>query len=376
MHTNFPTQTVWMTEFNASGAGAVSDAAVLAHLIPAVDYCERTPWIEGYAWFMSRISGDPYDSLLTSTSGVLTAAGHAYVQMPVHDPNIYYRIPGRLQAERYVTMTNMTIAPTTDTNGLADMISSAAFGSVDYNIQVDSPGNYLLNFRVAGAIGQIRVLNGSTLLGIASATQTGWSTVSTTISLAAGTQTLHVVLFANAQRLNWMEFLATNQPPVLAAIANQSILAGGTMLVTNSASDSNFPPLPLTFSLLNPPAGASIDPNSGLFTWRPTIAQSPSTPTVTVVVSDNGVPPLSATQSFTVTVTQPATPTLSASFTNGQFGFWINGDTGPDYIIQTSTNLASWSPVFTSNSPSLPCFWVDTNSLSNPFLFYRVLLGP
>ena len=169
----------------------------------------------------------------------------------------------------------------------------------------------------------------------------------------------------------------TNQPPVLAAIPNQSIMAGRTLLVTNLASDPNIPPLPLTFSLLNPPAGASINTNSGLFTWRPTMAQSPSTQTVAVVVSDNGVPPLSATQSFAVTVIQPAFPVLSAvSVTNGQFGFWVNGDTGPDYTIQASTNLTSWVSMFTSNSPALPYFWVDTNSVSYPFLFYRVLLGP
>ena len=212
MHTDFPTQTVWVTEFNASVGGATSDAQVLANLIPSVDYCERTPWIEGYSWFMSRITGDPYNSLLTSSSGVLTAAGQAYVQMPVHETNLYYRIPGRLQAERYVTITNMNIAPTTDTNGLADMISAAAGGSVDYNIQVDTAGSYPLNFRVSGAIGLISVYNGSTLLGTANATQTSWATVSTTITLAAGTQTLHVVLAANAQQVNWMEFQQVNGP--------------------------------------------------------------------------------------------------------------------------------------------------------------------
>jgi hypothetical protein len=463
MHTDYPTQSVWLTEFNTS---ASSDAAALANLIPSVDYCERMPWVEGYSWFMSRISGDPYNSLL-SGSGVLTAAGQAYVQMPVHDPNIYYRIPGRLQAERYVTLNQMSIAPTTDTNGLADMKSTAAGGSVDYNIQIDSPGNYPLNFRVAGAVGQIKVYNGGTLLGTANTTQTSWTTVSTTVSLAVGTQTLHVVLGSNAQRLNWMEFLAangvpsapsglnatagctqvvlnwsvsggatsynakssttnggpysiiasptttsytntslvsgttyyyvvsavngagestnsiqvsatpTNSPSVLAAIADQTVLAGRTLLVTNSASDPDAPPQLLTYSLPGAPAGASIDTNSGLFTWRPAIAQSPSTQTVTVVVSDNGVPVLTATQSFTVTVIQPALPTLNAtSITNGQFGFWIDGNTGPDYTIQASTNLTSWDSIFTSNSPALPYFWVDTDSVSYPFRFYRVLLGP
>jgi hypothetical protein len=86
---------------------------------------------------------------------------------------------------------------------------------------------------------------------------------------------------------------------------------------------------------------------------------------------------MSATQGFTVTVIQPVVPVLNAvSITNGQFEFWINGDTGPDYTIQASTNLSSWNPVFTGSSLPVPYFWVDTNSVSYPFLFYRVLLGP
>jgi len=76
-------------------------------------------------------------------------------------------------------------------------------------------------------------------------------------------------------------------------------------------------------------------------------------------------------------VIQPVVPVLNVvSITNGQFGFWINGNTGPDYTIQVSTNLTSWIPVITNSSPALPYFWVDTNSVSYPFLFYRVLLGP
>ena len=206
MHTDYPTQSVWLTEF--CHWGDTSDAAVLATLIPSVDFCERTPWLEGYAWFMSRINGDPYNSLLAG-SGILTAAGQAYVQMPVHDTNVFYHVPGRLQAERYVALNQVNIAPTTDADGLADMVSAAASGSLDYNIHVDYAGNYLVNFRVAGATGQISVYKGGTLLGTANVTQTGWSTVTASIALSAGTQTLHVVLATNTQRLNWMEFAST-----------------------------------------------------------------------------------------------------------------------------------------------------------------------
>src|SRR5208282_6221792 len=89
--------------------------------------------------------------------------------------------------------------------------------------------------------------------------------------------------------------VSVNQAPVLAAIPNQTILAGRTLVVTNSASDADIPAQTLTYSLFSAPPGASIDSNSGVFTWRPAIAQSPSTQTVAVVVSDNGVPTMSAT---------------------------------------------------------------------------------
>ncbi len=226
LHTEYPTQKIWLTEFDANGA--TSDAQVLATLIPAVDYCERTPWIEGYSWFMARFS-DPYNSLLTSSSGVLTAAGQAYVQMPVHETNLFYRIPGQLQAARYVTMNQMNIAPTTDTNGLADMISAAAGASLNYNIQVDTAGSYPLNFRVSGATGQISVYEGGTLLGAANVTQASWSTVSTTVTLPAGTQTLEVVLSANGQHFNWMQFQPVNGPVAVPTGVNAT--AGNAQVV-------------------------------------------------------------------------------------------------------------------------------------------------
>jgi hypothetical protein len=170
--------------------------------------------------------------------------------------------------------------------------------------------------------------------------------------------------------------VSVNQSPVLAPISNQTILSGRTLLVTNSAGDADVPAQTLAYSLLSAPTAASINTNSGVFTWRPTIAQAPSTQTVAVVVSDNGLPILNATQNFTITVTSPAIPTLNpALMTNGHFGFLINGDTGPDYTILTSTNLVSWLPMVT-NTPVLPYFWIDTNSISSPLRFYRTLLGP
>src|SRR5206468_1395562 len=58
------------------------------------------------------------------------------------------------------------------------------------------------------------------------------------------------------------------------------------------------------FSLVSGPAGVSVNPATGVLTWSPTEAQGPSTNVITVKVTDNGVPALSDSKSFTVVVTE------------------------------------------------------------------------
>nr|MDJ0925474.1 Ig-like domain-containing protein [Acidimicrobiia bacterium] len=67
----------------------------------------------------------------------------------------------------------------------------------------------------------------------------------------------------------------------------------------------------LTFILNGAPAGATINPSTGVFTWIPSEAQGPGVYTFDVVVSDDGTPTLSATQPVTVTVNEVNTaPTV------------------------------------------------------------------
>jgi hypothetical protein len=94
-----------------------------------------------------------------------------------------------------------------------------------------------------------------------------------------------------------------NTPPILPAQADVTVAELTTLIVTNTASDTNSPPNTLTYTLLTAPAGATIS-SSGVITWTPTEAQGPSTNTITTRVTDNGTPPLSATNSFTVVVTE------------------------------------------------------------------------
>jgi hypothetical protein len=173
---------------------------------------------------------------------------------------------------------------------------------------------------------------------------------------------------------------ATNLAPLLAPISNRTVIAGATLAITNSAAYPDAPPLPLTYSLLTspaPPAGASINASTGVFTWRPAIAQSGSTNTLGVIASDNGTPSLSATQSFLVTVLAPAKPTFTRlALTNGTFSFWINGDPGPDYLVWRSTNLMNWTPALSLTSPALPFLFSAPAPANTDHSFYRAQLGP
>ena len=103
----------------------------------------------------------------------------------------------------------------------------------------------------------------------------------------------------------------SNSPPVLAVIANQTVNEGSSLTVTASATDNDAPTNTLAFSLVSPPAGASINASSGLFSWTPSEAQGPGNYTITVQVTDSGSPALSDAKSFTVTVNEVnSAPTL------------------------------------------------------------------
>jgi len=168
----------------------------------------------------------------------------------------------------------------------------------------------------------------------------------------------------------------TNTPPVLASIGNQTVNVGQTVAFTASATDTDSPPQTLTFTLLAGTANATLNTNSGAFSWRPPVTQGNTTNAFTLKVADNGSPSLSATQSFTVTVNPLAQPGLSSiGLSNGLIGFQVSGDIGPDYAVQGSTNLADWITLFVTNSPAMPFLWTDTNTATLPAQFYRIKAG-
>lgn len=128
----------------------------------------------------------------------------------------------------------------------------------------------------------------------------------TPLTNQSGTTTITLVVSdgsAGATNLFLLTVDPVNDAPSLAGIAPQTIDEKTLLQFNNSTSDPENDQL--TFSLEpGAPLGAEINPTNGVFTWTPGEAQGPDTNTITIRVSDNGSPSLTATQTFTVTVNE------------------------------------------------------------------------
>jgi hypothetical protein len=224
---------------------------------------------------------------------------------------------------------------------------------------------------VTAAFAANPITGGASLLTLAATNTVTSGTSNVTIVARCGllTHTTTIVLTLNGVTLS-------NTPPTLYPIGNQTVNVGQTVAFTASATDTDQPPQKLTFALLAGATNATLSAKSGAFTFRPLTTQAGSTNDFTLMVADDGTPSLSATQSFTVTVNPLTQPDISnISFVGGQFSFSVSGQSGPDYAIQTSTNLTDWTTVFVTNSPALPFNWTDAPA-DEPQRFYRIKLGP
>ena len=224
--------------------------------------------------------------------------------------------------------------------------------------------------------------NGAAIVGATSSTLT----IPSAISANAGNYTV-IVTTAAGSVTSSVAALVVNPPsntaPVFTAPtsgANITINVGVSLATNCIATDSDIPAQTLTYALLTGPSSMTINTNSGVLVWRPNVSQAGSVNTVKVSVTDNGIPPLSATNTFTVTVTSLTQPTATTpNYSGGQFSVGVSGQVGPDYALQATTNLAggTWTTVASTNSPAtMPVILTDTNASAQPMQFYRVVTGP
>ncbi len=124
-----------------------------------------------------------------------------------------------------------------------------------------------------------------------------------------------------------------------------SLAENSTLTLRVLATDPD-PGENLTYSLVTAPSGATIDAQTGVVTWTPAEGTGPGNYSLTVKVTDNGVPPLSATTNLSVTVTEKVmgTTTIVEPSVNpsveGQsvtFTATVSKDGGDDNLTGTVT---------------------------------------
>ncbi len=168
---------------------------------------------------------------------------------------------------------------------------------------------------------------------------------------------------------------AANTAPGLASIANATITLGQTLAFTAEGVDFDAPAQALFYSLdAGAPAGATIGSSSGRFTWTPSTLQAPGTNTITVRVTDNGLPPLSTARAFTVVVRMP--PQISVARTGpGQITLTFDTVAGREYRVDYKTNLTDtdWTPLAPSEIAPGNSITVQDNLGTTPQRFYRIV---
>jgi hypothetical protein len=175
-----------------------------------------------------------------------------------------------------------------------------------------------------------------------------------------------IVSFTNATPGYANLLLTSNTAPSLGFLPDRTIDEGALLTFTVTATDTNVPAQTLTYSLVGiVPDGVTLNPTNGVFRWIPGEEQGPENYAVTIRVSDSGVPSLSASQTFTVTVNEVnnapvLAPVLSRTVSEGNLLVVTNAATDPDagaHVLTfslepgapegmsiTSTGVITWTP--------------------------------
>ena len=169
-----------------------------------------------------------------------------------------------------------------------------------------------------------------------------------------------------------------NDAPIFSSVANRTINPGVSLTIPASATDVEGSSL--EYALVSGPAGCSVNPSTGTFTWRPTIAQSGTTYPVAIRATESGTGGLNSTLNFQTTVNPATTPQVSTSWIPGdgqsspQVQLSMNGQLGPDYLVWASEDLVKWENIGMATPTTFPFLWTDASQY--PKRFYQIRLGP
>jgi len=158
---------------------------------------------------------------------LVTALGMLYSPLPA---GAAPGDPGKIEAESYSAMSG--IQTETCSEGGLNVGYTDIGDWMDYTVNVQTAGTYNVEFRVASPYTgtQLQLRQGVSTLATVTLPNTGgwqsWQTVSASVSLTAGSQTLRVYAVSNGWNLNWINI--TSATPVQQAATPTFTPAAGT----------------------------------------------------------------------------------------------------------------------------------------------------
>src|SRR5215203_4614753 len=203
----------------------------------------------------------------------------------------------KIEAENYTAMSGVQTEITKDTSGGLNVGWIEQGDWMDYSINPSSSGTYTINLRIdnpnTGAQLQIKKSDGTVLSTVNLPNTWGWQewqTTATTVTLAAGVQTIRIQSSAApGWNINWLEFVqtgVTNQTPSANAGADQTItLPVSTVTLSGSGADVDGSIVSYVWSKVSG-GTATITSSSSASTTVTGLAQGSYTFRLTV--SDNG----------------------------------------------------------------------------------------
>jgi chitinase len=239
----------------------------------------------------------------------------------------------------------------TDT-GCGDDIGWTAAGQwFKYTVNVAAAGTYTASLRLASPSGvtdglHIASSSGANLSGIVNVPATGgwqtWTTVTATVTLPAGKQTLTIDQDNGGWNIHQLTFASSTTPPAntvtVSSPGNQTGTVGTAASLQVSGTDSASGQT-LAFSATGLPAGLSIS-SSGLISGTPTTAAKSN---VTVTAADTTGAKGSASFTWTVSSTAPPSSSLvNGGFETGSLSPWVcqAGDTVVTAPVHSGTHAA------------------------------------
>jgi endoglucanase len=215
-------------------------------------------------------------------------------------------LPGTVQAENYSAMSGIQTETCSEGGLNVGYIESGDW--MDYSVNPSSSGSYTINLRVAstGTSGICQIKKGSTVLATVNIPNTGgwqnWTTISTTVSLTSGSQTIRLQATGSGWNINlWSAAVSapTNKllNPGFETTSNWTIESPFTRSTADKRSGSYSLRLPGTGSWKNTYQIISVTPNTNYTfsayikgtakiymavykaDWSGTVASSTKTPT-------------------------------------------------------------------------------------------------